>query len=133
MIDRELVESIRYVVREEIAPVSLAQQRQADNLLMVGDRLEKLEDAINGNGRPGLREEIAAQKRLCKRNHGSGPPPAPERESMVDIVLAQQRTARKVPWSAIGIILAALITAGATVWASSAAAAAQVRTMIEQR
>ena len=119
MSDRDdLVSSVHQVVRDELKPL--------------GRQIEKLEGAING--REGLIAEVAGMQKLCHYRHGSGPPPPrPPQESVADLLDREHRKHRRIPWGTIGIVLAALITAGATVWGASAAAAAQVRTMQQAR
>ena len=108
--------SVRAVIREELEPVKLAHRDTANAVLELSKDVQKLDGAINGNGRPGLREELASLQRGCKIRHGSGPPPAPQYRddlpSYVDLEIERTKCA-KFKWATLGKIVMALIAAGA--------------------
>ena len=119
--------SIRTELRAELAPIQVTLEHIADEQGRQGCRLDKIETALHGNGRPGVTERLALVERACKSI-----PPAPraEQPSYVDLEIARVKTSGE-RWVTAGrivaLVLAGIAAGGVGHWGvSQATAASQV-------
>jgi len=104
--------SIRNELRSELAPIQVTLKHIADEQSRQGQRLDKIDGTLHGNGRAGLCERVGVLERAVK----SLPPKArDDMPSLLDLEIERTRaeTARVTTrWKAAAKIAALLIGSG---------------------